>query len=210
MANSFPVRKSSYKLLTQEALAFFVRNVFKHMSSNPAYQANAADITVLGDLSQQFQEAIEKAKDRSVSDVIRKKQIQKQVLVVMDRIYNWMLLQYQGDDMWIVNAGFPVSAPPARVTSNLDAPFNLRITNSGISGEIMVSFQLTADNRVKTNAVEYSADNGVTWHNGNYGTTRGIRVPNLPVRQDIIVRVRSLGTQSRTSAWSESMPVFVL
>lgn len=209
MAKNAPVRKSSYKTLSHEKLAVFAGNVFSRMSSNPAYQQYAADITTLGTLNDQYRTAVEKAKDRAVSSIIYRNQLQKGVTDMLDLITDNLIRDYTGDDLWIANAGMEVAASNGRSNGVLEPPFNLRVTNNQISGELALNFQVSDPRNVLLNAVEYSADNGVTWHNGTYGKSRGIRLTNLPSRQELMVRVRSLGTFSRKSGWSDPILAYV-
>jgi len=209
MAKNAPVRKSSYKTLSHEKLAVFAGNVFTRMSADPAYQQYAADIATLGTLSEQYRAAVEKAKDRAVSSIIYRNQLQKALVDLLDQITDNLIRDYTGDDLWIANAGMDVASISGRTNGVLDAPYNLRVTNNQGGGELSLNFQVSDPRNVLLNAVEYSADKGSTWHNGTYGKTRGIRLTNLPVRQELMIRVRSLGTQSRKSGWSEPILAYV-
>jgi hypothetical protein len=209
MAKNAPVRKTSYKRLTQEALVLYASNIVNRMSADAAYTAYADDLAVFGPLVSQFKTAVENAKDRSIPNVIVKNQLRKKVEAMLDNLTDRLILDYKGDDTWIANAGMEVTAPPARSMGQLEPPANLRLINKGTRGELTVIFDVPDPKRVVLNAVEYSSDKGVTWHNGTYGKNKSIQVSNLPGRQDLMIRVRSLGTLSRKSAWSEAVVAFV-
>lgn len=204
MKNLFPVQKNSYQKRGFESLAAFAANVAQRMSSDPAYQAYLTAANELKDLAGQFKTAIDEARDRSVSHVIVKKQLREKTMEALNKIVDTLKLSYTGDPLWVLNAGFEIAAKETKpLPENLEPPFNLKVTSTGLEGQLKLKFRILASRMVKTNAVEYSIDNGSTWKNGMYCSSNGITITNLPKKQEVQIRVRSLGTGTKMSAWSE-------
>lgn len=112
----------------------------------------------------------------------------------------------------IVKSGF-VPTSTARTRQNPDlslaAPFALKVQLGTSSGEVKLSFSLEDPRKVLKNALEWSDDNGLTWNSGTYFTGKRYLIKGLPVRKDLLLRVRSLGTYSRESDFSVPIAVYL-
>jgi hypothetical protein len=92
----------------------------------------------------------------------------------------------------------------------LEAPYQFQVINKGVKGELKLSFKLPDAARVTNNSIEYSLDNGQNWNNGIYTSRSSITLRDLPSRQSVLFRVRSMGTFERKSPWTEAVEGFVL
>ena len=205
-----PVRRSAYKSLSQEALTIFAGNVFNRMSAAPEYQSMATSIQDLDTKTEAFISAMEQAKDRSIYNISAKNKLYAELIAALDRMVILLMVDYTGDDAWFTNAGFVAIKNRQRSQIILEAPKDLEVIQKGQSGEVVLKFKVPAPNQVVTNAVEYSYDNGETWNNGTYGNGRkGVVLSGLMVRQEILVKVRSLGRADRKSAWTNPVLVYL-
>ena len=206
----FIVRRSTYRELPQDSLASFADNVFTRMSSLPEYQPFATEVAQLGQQLEQYKEALSKAVYGGVDRIAVKNEKKQQLLLSLDRIADLLNASYTGVDSWIVGAGMETMRGPAGANGLLDAPFDLRAFSRDESGEVILSFNLPNPGRVRNNAIEYSVDGGASWKNGQYSTATRIRLKDLPARQEVKFRVRSLGAAMRQSPWSKPVDVFVV
>jgi hypothetical protein len=114
------------------------------------------------------------------------------------------------DPQLILNAGFEV----APLTTNnrmrgLSKPVINKARSTGELGEISVVLDNIDGLRVRTYALEYSADQGQTWVNGFYHNRRFFSVDNLPPTRDLLIKVRAIGLNGIKSVWSEPVRVAV-
>ncbi|MDX2279559.1 MAG: hypothetical protein NW218_08225 [Saprospiraceae bacterium] len=107
----------------------------------------------------------------------------------------------------LLNTQFEVSY---KVPVEKEAPYQLQVINKGVKGELKLSFKLPDAARVTNNSIEYSLDNGQNWNNGIYTSRSSITLRDLPSRQSVLFRVRSMGTFERKSPWTEAVEGFVL
>jgi hypothetical protein len=158
----------------------------------------------------QYKDALAKAVNRGTDNVAIKEEIKRNLIQTLDRITDQLNLQHNGLESWGINAGMEVQREKMAAGASLQPPSNLQVLSRGIRGEVLLSFKLLEPKRVRTNGVEYSLDKGQTWHNGNYSTGTTIPLKDLPSRQDVMFRVRSLGSYQDKSAWTEAVEAFVL
>lgn len=204
------ILKKAYKSLTQTALVSFADNVYQRMSSRPEYQMYSADITLLNQQLTQYADALSKAVNRGIDNVILKDEARKALMQTLDRITDQLNLHHTGQESWGTNAGMEVKRELFNTNGDLQPPSNLQVLSRGIRGEAILTFKLMEPSRVLNNALEYSLDEGNTWKNGTYSSSSTIKMKGLPSRQVVLFRVRSLGTYQRASAWTESVEAFVL
>ncbi len=208
--SKFIVRRSTYRELPQDSLASFADNVFNRMSSLPEYQLFAADVTLLGEKSEQYKEALAKAVHGGVDRIAIKNEKKQDLLLGLDRIADLLNASFTGVDSWIVGAGMETMRSTVSTNALLEAPYDLRAFSRNESGEVTLSFRLASPSRVRSNSIEYSLDGGESWKNGSYSSATRIHLKGLPSRQDVKFRVRSLGASERQSAWSKPVDVFVV
>jgi hypothetical protein len=203
------VRRSTYKALTQDALASFADNVFNNMSTLPQYQAFASDVDLLGQQLIQYKEALAKAVNGGFDRIAIKNEQRNKLLLMLDKISDLLNNSYTGEESWVISAGMETFRTATSTTAILEPPFDLRAMAKG-DGNVVITFRLTEPKRVRNNAIEYSLDGGENWKNGSYNTATRITLKGFPSRQDMKIRVRSLGAGDKQSAWSKPVEVFVI
>lgn len=203
------ISRSHYHALRQDELANYAGNIVARCMGNPAY---AAQEPLLGELQtaiQTYNEALVAARSRAIDSVATKRQARKKVLDLLDRIVH--SLEFDApDELHVINAGMrPIARRQIR-TADLPAPVALQVLPTGNRSEILLQLTLPDPRQVQTNAVEYSADHGEHWTNGTYSKRSRILLTGLPSRQELLFRVRSIGTRGRVSAWSAPVAQIVL
>ena len=183
------------------------------MAANDKYKDLAVDVEKLGALVLNYHQLVKAAQlgDRSI--ITEKNQLRKELLMQLERIAKRLEYRYEGADNWIVDSGMELLNDRVQRTSiqTIAPPFNLKVENSkGRNGELLISFKTPNIGLAVTHAVEYSYDDGQTWNNGTYGSSRGIWLRNLVPDTRILVRVRSVGRRQEMSAWSEVVKTLVL
>jgi hypothetical protein len=204
------ILKKAYKNLSQGGLLSFTDNVIKRMSSRPEYQPYAADVAILAEQLVTYGEALSKAVNRGIDNVAQKEEIKASMIETLDRITDQLNLHHNGLETWGLNAGMEVRREKASITGDILPPANLQVFSRGIRGEVTLAFKVLESKRVLAHGAEYSADNGETWHNGSYGSGTTIKLKDLPSRQAVLFRVRSIGTFQRKSPWTEPVEGFVI
>lgn len=203
------VRKTTFKKLTQADLASFAQNVYTRMSTKPEYQPFAELVALLGTQLETYKSSLAFAVNRGIDQVAQKEQAKTDLFSTLDRIADQLNVNHTGLETWVLNAGMDVVRDRSVTPIDLDPPYNLRATGRGVRGEAILTFSLMDVGRVVNNGMEYSADNGETWHNGTYSTGTTMKVKGLPSRQSVLFRVCSFGTFQRKSAWSEPVEMFL-
>jgi hypothetical protein len=153
----------------------------------------------------------QKAQNRGIVEIQAKDVAKEKLLMTLTEyayyvtgaaVYNTAILAQSGFD---ASTEAHKGSPDVR----LAAPFGLKVNPGVLSGEVVLSFQVENAKMVVKNALEVSQDNGETWQNGTYFTGKKFIVNNLPVRKDLLLRVRSLGSYSRASDFSAPISAFL-
>lgn len=115
-----------------------------------------------------------------------------------------------GDDLtFITNAYYEYRVQPVKSDAPLPDP-NLLYVKAGVLLGTVEGKLIDLPKGVRTVALEYSVDEGVTWQNGTYSTGKKFIITGLTSRTDILVRAIFHGTFQRSSNPSTPVPVFVL
>ena len=210
MKNNFLlIRKSYYKQLSQSALAVFAGDVFTRMSTDTKYQAYSDLVRTLGEEVTAYKNILEQSQDGARRNLVVKAALKKTILDLLDQIVLQLTSDHDGTELWAIDAGFSPLRIEKRQAKEIGRPYGLEIVPSTATGEVKIRFRTQSTARVYSNAVEYSYDEGATWHNGTYGSSRGIRITGLEPRREVLVRVRSLGSAGRVSDWSDVVRSYV-
>lgn len=204
------VRKAAYKSLPQNALPNFAMNVHNRMVGKAAYASFATEITQLEEKSEAYKIALVKAAKGGTDLVAMKDAAKKDLLLALDRIAFQLNYHYNNEPTFIINTGMDMVRERKTIRLGLEAPYQFQVINKGVKGELKLSFKLPDAARVTNNSIEYSLDNGQNWNNGIYTSRSSITLRDLPSRQSVLFRVRSMGTFERKSPWTEAVEGFVL
>lgn len=193
----------------QDQLVTLAENVVQRTASVAAYQPLAAALAELAARIPTYKEALAAARDRGLTAIAIKNQARAALLAALDAVADGLDLNAGGDPLYVLNAGMPVRAQRRRNAGEMAPPAGLQARPTGQPGEVLVSFRLPNRAAVQSNAVEHSVDGGQTWKNGAYNSATRFVVSKLPSRQEILLRVRSMGARGRESAWTAPVTVFV-
>jgi hypothetical protein len=81
--------------------------------------------------------------------------------------------------------------------------------STGNRGELRIKLEDFFPRAVRSHLFEYSLDRGQTWQNGPFHNRRFCIIDGLPHSPAMYLRVKSIGTGSATSDWSEPVVVAV-
>ena len=189
MTNSFKVRRGAYKRLTQAELVVYAGNIFDRMSSMAEYQSFSTPVNALGEQLGRFRTAMNNAVLGGTDRVTAKNEAKAGIFPLLDQLAQNLEGHQNGTELWIVNAGFDLAGRTnKRLQGDIPAPGIAKLVPTGNVGELDIRIQLPDIRMVYSNAVEFSTDNGATWHIGTYSTGRRIRVKNLPSKTPEISR----------------------
>lgn len=115
-----------------------------------------------------------------------------------------------GDDLtFITNAYYEYRLQPVKSDGPLPDPNLLYVKAGALLGTVEGKL-VNLPKGVRTVALEYSNNDGLTWRNGTYTTGKKFTISGLISRTEILVRAIYHGTFQRSSNPSAPVPVFVL
>ncbi len=196
--------------LGEAALAQFAVNVLTRMKGNPKFASlkNHVEIDLQAAVDR-FAQALQEAADGSRTRIAEKRVCRQELLNVLERIAVQLTVVADGDEATILDAGFNPRRRPGgqRLDASPEQVTGLRASSGYRPGEVLLEYNVAA--RARMYGVEWSADQGVSWHNGIYPSARRAVVTGLPIRQEVWFRVFALGTQQRKGAPSAPLPYCV-
>ncbi len=153
----------------------------------------------------------QKAQNRGIVEIQAKDAAKEKLLLTLTEYAYYVTGAAVYNPAIVAQSGFEASTEAYRGNPDLSlaAPFGLKVSPGVLSGEVVLSFQVEDAKMVVKNALEVSQDNGTTWKNGTYFTGKKFIVKNLPIRKDLLLRVRSLGSYSRASDFSAPISAFL-
>lgn len=174
--------------------------------SYASVQDQVSDVRVMGDA---FSTACSNAASGGTTLIQTKNDKRELLLSALDTLGTALQLNAGEDLTFITKAHYQIKSVGEKSNEPLTDPSLLFVVAGVLNG--------TADGKVgalpkgvKTLAVEYSADNGLSWRNGTYSTGLKFTLSGLESRKEYLVRVIYHGTFQRTSNPSKPLPVFVL
>jgi hypothetical protein len=201
----------NFKKSPDADLLLFGSDVVANMKGNARYDGDDLQAQVLAvELSlSAFQTAANNASDGG-SSLIQTRREKRKVLENDLTILAKLLELHTNEDItYFTEAGFRVRKQPERHLGPLPRPVMKYARQGVMSGSIDGESDDFPDG-VKQIAVEYSPDNGQSWHNGTYSTGKRFTMDNLTPRAEYLLRVCYQGTRQRVSDWSEPLGLFVL
>lgn len=205
------VRRSAWRVLTQNKLPNYANNVVLSTAGKEAYSPLRDRLENLAAKSKALSNVLDEVGSKG-SVYKEKKKLAIQALYAALESVAVALEENATDELYILEAGMSLQKTGTRHDSDLLPVYKLTAQSNGQKGQAILEFICPLDQRsqVQTFAVEWSDDNGITYHNGTYKNAERILVKDLPNRKDIIFRVRCVGTHGRTSEWSDIAGTFVI
>jgi hypothetical protein len=195
--------------MSQAVLRTHSNDVATDTVDKPTYAAVSDEADDVKLKSDAYDLACTNAANGGIGLVETKNKRKKELLLALDALGNALQATFTGDYTYIINAHYDYRKNPQQSNEPLPDPDLEFAVNGVLSGTVngKVSNFPTG---VKTVAVEYSDDNGLTWKNGTYSTGKKFTLSGLTPRTDYLIRVFFHGSHQRTSNPSVVKPVFVL
>ncbi len=206
------VNRTYYKKLSQSALSVFALATVNNTKGVSAYKSLAGTVTELEDKATAYAAALQAAELGGRDRVLTKNFAKEEVLHAMDELSNGMDFFCKGSIEFFTKSGLPVQNGAVQHTGELLPPVKFSATATGLPGVVELRYKIDANQRSSVNSigVEWSIDNGVTWQNGKYGSTKSkMTLTGMPSRQLVLIKIRCLGTRNRVSEWSAEVAVSV-
>jgi hypothetical protein len=203
------ISKQAYLRLDGEKLVHYAQNLIAQSESRPEFAFVQAQLdavkTAVVELDAILPEAVNGGRDRTTL----KKHAIAALIDKLDLLVDAVeLARLPAETM--EKAGFGLlSVRRSHAGTEIATPLLQAAAQLG-DGAIELRFALPDTARVQTNAFAWSADGGATWQYGAYGKRSPYKLLGLPPRHDVLIRMCSLGTHGRASAWSPPIGVFVL
>jgi len=188
----------------------FGNEVVAAMKDNPRYGADLQpQVLIVEDYLTQFQIAVNNAADGGHTLVQTRREKRKLLEKELTVLAKMLELHVDEDDTFFTGAGFQLRKQPERHLGPFPQPV-LRYVRQGVMSGTVDGESLDLPDGVMQIGIEYSTDNGQTWHNGTYSTGKRFTIEALPPREEYLFHVCYQGTRQRLSDWSEPAGLFVL
>lgn len=160
-----------------------------------------------------YNDSLLKAKGRGEVDVNAKNTAKAALLKTISVYANFINGAGIEKPELIVKSGFDYTSTERNRPNPIiyiAAPYGLSVSAKDVSeGELWLSVELVDPNLVVKNMAEVSYDGGKTWTMLLYFSGKKVLLTNLTRRVDLLIRVCSIGTYSRTSDYSTPISAYL-
>ena len=198
-----------FKKYSDEDLLAFGEDFGTRMTGKPRYAGEQTQLGITQTSLGAYKLAYSNASDggRSLRDI---REAQRNAFLAEVMLLVRLMETHTTEDItFFTEAGFKVRNKPVKEEGPLPKAA-LDYVKLGIKSGTVIGKAKKLPKSVVQIAVEYSTDNGVTWHNGTYSSGKKFLLEELTPRMDYLVRICYLGTRQRTGDWSKPLPVFVV
>ena len=206
-------RKTSYLKLRQAQLSPFAENVFQKMSTNSDYVDLANLYTDLNAKIIVFKNALAATMEGGILLTAAKNEALKDLYDVLNVIANMLDIKANGNELYILNAGMKLQLKPVRQVANeIPVPANLVANTLLQPRTVELKFDLGFVPQQIGVAVEWTPITTINWTNGTYfgkNAKKGT-LTDLPSMTEVLVRVKTICENGKSSDWSEEVRVKVL
>ena len=206
-------RKTSYLNLRQVEIPPFAENVFNKMSTNPDYIELENLYTDLNAKNIILKDALTAGMEGGILLTAAKNVALKEVKDCLNTISNSLDNNAKGNELYILNAGMKLQHKSVRQISNeIPVPANLVANTLLQPRTVELKFELGFVPQQIGVAVEWTPLTTINWTNGTYfgkNVKKGT-LTNLPSMTEILVRVKTICENGKSSEWSEEVRVKVL
>lgn len=194
--------------LSEPALIPFSANISKRITDQPEFSSLKERGQALQLKVELFANAMQAAADGSRTKLAEKNMCKKELLKQLEETAAHVNALANGNEALVLMSGFNIRRKPVQQREgDLSQVTRVQGRPGKQPGEVILEFDAVPNARIY--AAEWSADNGETWHNGFYPTSRRAVLQGLPVRQDLLFRVCAIGSGQRKGQHSDPLRLFV-
>lgn len=194
--------------LSDAALIQFAANVSTHIIENPLFAPLKDRALALQASVQAYTTAVIGASDGSRTRIAEKRNLRPGLVDQLEKLSWDVNVLSEGVESVILQSGFNVRRKTSqRREADLTQVTRVQGRQGAHPGEVVLEFDAVPNALIY--AAEWSADEGQTWHNGIYPSSRRAVIQGLPVRTDILFRVCAIGSGQRKGQHSDPVRLFV-
>lgn len=195
--------------LNDAELALFAVNVWTRMTDAPHFAGiKAITDNDLKPAINRFNAVVQEAADGSRIKMAEKKLRRAELVEVLETLAGHVSIIAGSDASVLLEAGYTVRGKSGRSAGiDIGQVQGLQVTNGARPGEAILIYEPVE--RALVYAAEWSVDNGQSWHNGTYSSSRRTLLQNIPVRNDVAFRVTAIGAAQRKGAPSAVVSQFI-
>lgn len=201
---------TAYHRLDDDKFLVFAGSIIEHGKAEE-FKPYQVILDRLQTETEDYNTKLQRARNRGKIEVEQKNIAKAALLLTLDEYALTISAAALRNPSIIIAAGFEYqsSGSHGNRVIELGPPYGLNVNLGKSSGEVLLSYQLEVPRLVVKNGVEWSDDQGKTWHNGTYFSGKKGIVKNLPIRKDLLLRVRSIGAYDRESDFSIPISTFL-
>jgi hypothetical protein len=206
------IARQGYRRVRQEELHAFAAQLVAAMETHPTLAALDQVNEPLKTAFTRFSDTFTLYLNTGSRPATNAKNYAKRVLIRAIDAYADAVDAKTGEDgQLILEAGFVIqqSNSAGRMNGRIPPPMILLARSTGNRGELRIKLEDFFPRAVRSHLFEYSLDRGQTWQNGPFHNRRFCIIDGLPHSPAMYLRVKSIGTGSATSDWSEPVVVAV-
>jgi hypothetical protein len=207
------VDRTYYRRLTQSRFSDFLQDIVDNTNGNIKYKNLESTITKLRLKSEAYTNALIAAQQGGKDRVLIKKIALQEAMYAINHFADGMDFYADGNVPFFTESNLPLQHTRVKHTGLLLPPTNIAGKPTGVSGQVVITFDILESQIKVTNnvGVEWSIDHGMTWNNGQYPSQKSRMVVNgLPSLHKVMIRLRCLGSRNRVSNWSSPIEVHVV
>jgi hypothetical protein len=211
MTQKLKIKRTAYTFLKGNDLVIYAFAIVKNCMA-AEYKAYMTDIKNVEQAAITCQTALIAVESGAGFSNFDRKAAHAQLIEKMNRLASLLELEPDVTEAFLVKTGFELHAAKSKSSKNspLSIPTLLSAKSNGNKGELVIAISAPADEIIKKFGLEYSIDKGLTWKNGDYNSRRNFTWQNLPATFELMIRVRSIGTGTRVSGFSNVLTAAVL
>ncbi len=195
--------------LNDAELAQFAANVWTRTTDNPRFTAIKPLIDgSLKPVLDRFGTVLQEAADGSRTKIAEKRARRSELINALETLAGHVSIIADSEEAVMLEAGYSVRGKTARTGGEIGQVQGLKVSAGPQPGEAVLIYE--AVSKALVYAAEWSADNGQTWNNGTYASSRRLLLQGIPVRTDVLFRVTAIGAAQRKGAPSAAVSQFMV
>ncbi|MDX1911901.1 MAG: hypothetical protein SFV22_10470 [Saprospiraceae bacterium] len=208
---STKIARLQFRRARQEELSAFAAQVVKAIDDHPTLATIGLPADKLKEAAARYADSLAVYLNSGSKASINAKNYAKRLLIRALEAYADAVEDLTAEDgQLIIEAGFTQQLPStARLSGRIPPPLILQAKSTGNRGELRIRLEDFFPRAIRSHLFEYSLDSGLTWQNGPFNNRRYCVIEGLPHSASMQLRVKSIGTGSATSDWSEPVIVAV-